>query len=205
MLFLKKWKGLSFMKILYEGHYVNNLKSFSEVFSISANYKKIKNNGYLVNRNVVLSFLGYFLVSAILDYVYLKFLFIENHMEPLVIIFSVLFTLTALIYLMALIGFFSQYFALKKQMNSNLKKNTKKKKNTLTIDTEGIKDNTNVICISSKWDNINCVVIGKYSICILTEAMIYYTFPIIIKDKLLSGINKYNTNKDIKIIETYVD
>ena len=193
------------MKILYEGHYVNNLKSFSEVFSISANYKKIKNNGYLVNRNVVLSFLGYFLVSAILDYVYLKFLFIENHMEPLVIIFSVLFTLTALIYLMALIGFFSQYFALKKQMNSNLKKNTKKKKNTLTIDTEGIKDNTNVICISSKWDNINCVVIGKYSICILTEAMIYYTFPIIIKDKLLSGINKYNTNKDIKIIETYVD
>ena len=80
------------MKILYEGHYVNNLKSFSEVFSISANYKKIKNNGYLVNRNVVLSFLGYFLVSAVLAYVYLKFLFIENHMEPLVIIFIVLFT-----------------------------------------------------------------------------------------------------------------
>ena len=65
------------MKILYEEHYFNNLKSFSEVYSISANYKKIKNNGYLVNRNVVLSFLGYFLVSAILDYVYLKFLFIE--------------------------------------------------------------------------------------------------------------------------------
>lgn len=193
------------MKILYEEHYFNNLKSFSEVYSISANYKKIKNNGYLVNRNVVLSFLGYFLVSAILAYVYLKFLFIENHMEPLVIIFSVLFTLTALIYLMALIGFFSQYFSLKKQMNSNLKKNTRKKKNTLTIDTEGIKDNTNVICISSKWDNINCVVIGKYSICILTEALIYYTFPISVKDKLLNGINKYNTNKDIKIIETYVD
>lgn len=193
------------MKILYEEHYFNNLKSFSEVYSISANYKKIKNNGYLVNRNVVLSFLGYFLVSSILAYVYLKFLFIENHMEPLVIIFSVLFTLTALIYLMALIGFFSQYFSLKKQMNSNLKKNTKKKKNTLTIDTEGIKDNTNVICISSKWDNINCVVIGKYSICILTEALIYYTFPISVKDKLLNGINKYNTNKDIKIIETYVD
>ena len=54
-------------------------------------------------------------------------------MEPLVIIFSVLFTLTALIYLMALIGFFSQYFSLKKQMSSNLKKNTKKKKNTLLI------------------------------------------------------------------------
>ena len=90
-------------------------------------------------------------------------------------------------------------------MNSNLKKNTKKKKNTLKIDMEGIKDNTNVISISSKWDNINCVVIGKYSICILTEALIYYTFPISIKDKLLNGINKYNTNKDIKIIETYVD
>ena len=99
------------MKILYEEHYFNNLKSFSEVYSISANYKRIQKDGYLVNRNVVLSFLGYFLVSAILAYVYLKFLFIENHMEPLVIIFSVLFTLTALIYLMALIGFFSQYFS----------------------------------------------------------------------------------------------
>ena len=205
MLFLKKWKGLSFMKILYEGHYVNNLKSFSEVFSISANYKNIQKNGYLVNRNVVLNFLLYFFVSVILDYIYLKFLFVENHTEPLVIIFSVLFTISTFIYFFALLGFFSQYSSLKKQINSNLKKNTKKKKNTLTIDEDGIKDNTNVICISSKWDNINCVVIGKYSICILTEALIYYTFPISIKDKLLSGINKYNTNKDIKIIETYVD
>lgn len=193
------------MKILYEGHYVNNLKSFSEVFSISANYKNIQKNGYLVNRNVVLSFLAYFFVSVILAYIYLKILFVENHTEPLVIIFSVLFTISTFIYFFALLGFFSQYSSLKKQMNSNLKKNTKKKKNTLTIDEDGIKDNTNVICISSKWDNINCVVIGKYSICILTDALIYYTFPISIKDKLLSGINKYNTNKDIKIIETYVD
>ena len=193
------------MKILYEEHYFNNLKSFSEVYSISANYKRIQKDGYLVNRNIVLSFLLYFLVSTVLAYVYLKFIFIEQHTEPLAIIFATLFTLTSLIYFFALIGFFSQYFSLKKQMNSNLKKNTKKKKNTLTIDTEGIKDNTNVICISSKWDNINCVVIGKYSICILTEALIYYTFPISIKDKLLNGINKYNTNKDIKIIETYVD
>ena len=193
------------MKILYEEHYFNNLKSFSEVFSISANYKRIQRDGYLVNRNIVLSFILYFLVSIVLAYIYLKFIFIEQHTEPLAIIFATLFTLTSLIYFFALIGFFSQYFSLKKQMNSNLKKNTKKKKNTLTIDTEGIKDNTNVICISSKWDNINCVVVGKYSICILTDALIYYTFPISIKDKLLNGINKYNTNKDIKIIETYVD
>ena len=193
------------MKILYEGHYVNNLKSFSEVFSISANYKRIQRDGYLINRNIVLSFLLYFLVSTILAFVYLKFIFIEKHTETLAIIFSVLFTISTFIYFFALLGFFSQYSSLKKQMNASLKKNTKKKKNTLTIDEDGIKDNTNVICISSKWDNINCVVIGKYSICILTDALIYYTFPISIKDKLLSGINKYNTNKDIKIIETYVD
>ena len=171
------------MKILYEEHYFNNLKSFSEVYSISANYKKIQRDGYLINRNIVLSFLLYFLVSTILAFVYLKFIFIEKHTETLAIIFSVLFTYIALVYFFALLGFFSQYFSLKNQMNSNLKKNTKKKKNTLTIDTEGIKDNTNVICISSRWDNINCVVIGKYSICILTEAMIYYTFPIIIFQK----------------------
>jgi hypothetical protein len=193
------------MKILYEGHYVNNLKSFSEVFSISANYKRIQRDGYLINRNIVLSFLLYFLVSTILAFVYLKFIFIEKHIETLAIIFSVLFTYIALVYFFALLGFFSQYSSLKKHINSDSKKNTKKKKNTLTIDEEGIKDNTNVICISSKWDNINCVVIGKYSICVLTEALIYYTFPTSIKNKLLSGIDKYNTNKDIKIIDTYVD
>lgn len=185
------------MKILYNEDYGNNFKSFNEVYSISANYHKIKKTGYLGSTNLVLKFFIALIVYGLLSFMYLDLIFSKNKTEIIVIIFAVIFVLSTILYILVLFGIFSQYFALKKSLK--LKKSTKK--NTLTINEEGIKDDTNNICISSKWKNINSVVIGKYSICILTEATIYYVFPISIKDKLLKGITKYNTNKNIKIIE----
>lgn len=185
------------MKILYTEEYRGNFKSFNEVYSISANYHKIKKTGYLGSTNLVLRFFIALIAYSLLSFMYLDLIFSKDKTQAIVIIFAVIFVLFTILYIFALLGVFSQYFALKK----SLKLNKSNKKNTLTINEEGIKDDTNNICISSKWKNINSVVIGKYSICILTEATIYYVFPISIKDKLLNGITKYNTNKNLKVIE----
>jgi len=190
-------RGCSLVKILYNDDFQSNFKSFNEIYYISSNYEQIKKTGYLGRANHILKYLIIFIVYSLLSFLYLDLIFNDENKQFIVVTFAILFVLFSLIYLLALLGFFLQYSAKKKMLK--LKKN--KKKSTLTINEEGIKDNTNDICISSTWNNINCVVIGKYSVCILTEAMIYYVFPITIKDKLLSGINKYNTNKNIKIIK----
>lgn len=43
--------------------------------------------------------------------------------------------------------------------------------------------------------------IGDYYIALPTAYNVFYIFPIEIKNRLISGIKKYNTNQELKIIE----
>ena len=84
------------------------------------------------------------------------------------------------------------YFGFKKRFDRN--------NNTLTINKTGITDDMSYCSISIKWDNLMSVVIGEYSIFIFYKNKSCLVFPINIKDKLLSGIEKYNINNELVII-----
>jgi 3-oxoacyl-[acyl-carrier protein] reductase len=62
-------------------------------------------------------------------------------------------------------------------------------------------DITDDITLSSKWEQLTHVLLGEYYIMVTTTTNIVYMFPVDIKDKLLSGLKKYNTNKKLIIIE----
>lgn len=70
---------------------------------------------------------------------------------------------------------------------------------TISINNDGIEDDSNGIKICIKWDAISCIIIGKLSFNIfLKEQDNYLCLPIDIKDDLLKVIREYS---DAEIID----
>lgn len=73
-------------------------------------------------------------------------------------------------------------------------------KNTITLNKEGITDKSFYgIKILFDWSKITAVVVGKYTVTILTDTPVYFYFDISKKDKILNAIKKYDDIK--KVIE----
>lgn len=178
------------MKITYNNNFKNNFKTFNETYSISTNYYKIIKTGYIGSTNIIGNLIIYLIIFSLLLLFWIYMAIKNNDIVP--IIFIIFISIWIILILISLLGAFLQY--------KSFKQNKSKKKNTLSIDEFGITDDNNNIKISSNWKDLNYVVIGNYSISVLTTTNIYYEFPIDIKDKLISAINKHNTNKKLKII-----
>lgn len=119
----------------------------------------------------------------------------NNHFIDIISIILISISVFYIIFfIFTFIGYFIYYQNFKK-----LKQN--KNKSSLNINEEGIIDTTDEITISSKWEQLTYVLIAEYYIVITTTTNIMYLFPIDIKNKLITGINKYNTYKELKIIE----
>ena len=185
------------MKISYNDISLKkDFKHFKEWYLLYTGVNAIKKKGHFGNSNFIVRNL--FLLFV---YIFVSIMWIDiykNNDEQFVNILSIVliaFSLFAIIfYILAFIGYFIYY--------RNFKKiNAKKKKNILTVSEEGIIDITDDITLSSKWEQLTHVLIEKYYIMIATTANIIYIFPIDIKDKLLSNLKKYNTNKKLNIIE----
>ena len=173
-----------------------DFKHFKEWYLLCTGVNAIKKKGHFGNSNFIgknlFLLLVYLLVFIIMINVYKSSdeLFL-NILGISLIVFS---AFAIIFYILAFIGYFIYY--------RNFKKiNAKKKKNILTVSEEGIIDITYDITLSSKWEQLTHVLIGEYYIMIVTTANIIYMFPVDIKDKLLSGIKKYNANKKLNIIE----
>ena len=185
------------MKISYNDISLEkDFKHFKEWYSLYTGANAIKKKGYFGNSN----FIGKNLV-LLLVYTFVSIMWIDiykNNDDRFVNILSIaliVFSIFAIIfYILALIGYFIYYRSFKKDK-------PKKKENSLTINKEGITDITDDITLSSKWEQLTHVLLGEYYIMVTTTTNIVYMFPVDIKDKLLSGLKKYNTNKELIIIE----
>ena len=88
---------------------------------------------------------------------------------------------------------------------NTIKKNNKEQlkllnqRGILTITSDKIKMNYIEREISTTIENITAIIIGKYSVNVVTNNNIVFNVPIIIKDKVINTINKYRNN--ISIIE----
>lgn len=184
------------MKILYnDTNLRKDFKCFREWHHVVYDANNMKKNGCFgstsfICRNIFLLFV--FIIGSIMwkniyiisDKVYLDIL------SKIIIIICNFYII---VYIFALLGYFIHYRNFKKN-NTNIKK-----KNRLVISEDGIIDTIDDITLSSKWNKLTHVFIGEYYITITTTTNIFYIFPIDIKNRLLSGINKYNTNKELKI------
>lgn len=185
------------MKILYNDvNLEKDFKHFKEWFYIISSSGTMKKNGYFGNTNFlgknIITLLMWIIASIIWINIY------NNSDETFLNILSIILISISIFYILfyifAIFGYFIHYNNFKKQ------KENSKKKNRLVISEDGIIDNTDDITLSSKWDKLTHVFIGEYYITITTVTNIVYIFPIDIKNRLLTGINKYNTNKELKII-----
>lgn len=182
------------MKINYELSFVN-IKSFSEFYSISSLYPNIKKTGKIKNTNLLFSQTICFILLTLLSIINLYIFFSDWKINEDYFIIGFVCSLVAIVYLFALILAFNLYSASKKEQSS--------KNNTLIIDKNGITDKTENMSITVNWDKIEHVIIGKNCIVIFFGCSINLHFPIEIRKDLLDGISKYNSNKNIKIIEKY--
>lgn len=185
------------MKISYNDISLEkDFKHFEEWYSLCTGINAIKKKGYFGNSNFIgkniFFLLVYVLVFIIMINIYKSSdeLFLNILGMSLIVVSS----FAIISYVLAFIGYFIYYRSFKKT-------NTKKRKNSLTVSEEGIIDITDDITLTSKWEQLTHVLIGEYYIMIATMANIVYIFPVDIKDKLLSGLKKYNTNKKLNIIE----
>lgn len=185
------------MKISYNDiNSQKDFKHFKEWYLLCAGVNAIKKKGRFVNRN----FIGKNLFSLII-YILVSIMWIniyqnsdENFMKILSIVLVTFSIFAIIFYILAFIGYFIYYRNFKKTK-------PKKQKNSLTVNEEGITDITDDITLFSKWEQLTHVLVGEYYIMIATTTNIVYLFPIDVKNKLISSINKYNTNEELKIIE----
>lgn len=120
----------------------------------------------------------------------------------IVMILSILLTLlhkTNLCYLSILIPYlfmFGLFYFLVGLCNTiNIYNMRKKNKftNTVSFDKNGITDESFYdIKMMIKWDKIKAILIGKYTVTILTDTPIYFYFNKDDKDKVLKALEKYN-------------
>lgn len=118
----------------------------------------------------------------------------ESFLEIIVKFLMYLSIFYFVVYILAILGYFAHYRHFKKIPST-------KKKSTLIVNEEGITDITNDITLSNTWGQLTHMFIGDHYIALPTASNVFYIFPIEIKNRLISGIKKYNTNQELKIIE----
>lgn len=187
------------MKILYNDYNsVTDFKHFKEWFHIIGDSVNMKKKGYFGSTNFILINTLRLFVFVIISIMWFNIYKIDDRLDILSLIIISISNFYIIFFCFALLGYFIHYNKFKKNKSNN------KKKNSLVIDDNGITDTTDDMILSSKWNKLTHIFVGEYYITILTTTNIIYFFPIDIKDRLISGINKYNTNKELKIIEKNV-
>ena len=184
------------MKILYnEISCKKGFKHFNEWYFFRLCATNIKTKGRCLKKNFMIKNLFLLIVCMLLAVLWIDvYLDGETVFDKFLGIIAFLTSIFCIIfYVFVFINYFIYY--------RNFK-NTKiqKKKNSLTINEDGITDITSEITLSSKWEQLTHVLIGEYYIAIVTVTFIIYIFPIDVKDRLVSSINKYNTNKELHFI-----
>ena len=176
------------MKIKYDKP--NDFFRFvKDAYYISVNKKKIlenkKNLEPIISKKNLMSFVGYIILLFIMILFYIKTDFIYFKIMSYIILFFIFIILLS--FLLIGIPFLYFYFKIRKK---NLD-------GTLVINGEGITVETDEIRFVYKWNCISCVIISNYSIIIVLNSLCMM-LPIDIKEKLISGIEKYS---EIKIID----
>ncbi len=159
---------------------------FDEARGIAMNKKTV-----LKNRNPkCISYLQMKLLTFILLIVLAILLAGISYLSICFYIFSLLLILIATVY------FIISIFLILSLYTYRLKWQT----NKVLMNKTGISGETCYgIKYSFKWDLITAVVIGKYSVTILTDTPCYFYFDISKKDEIIKAIEKYdNKNKIIK-------
>lgn len=166
---------------------------------ISNNYFNCfdESRGIVINRNRVLKnksskVLSYMktkaLVFLMLFGVSLVLMIFSFFISKLFIIFIFMF-IVSFVYI--IFGLLESYFSYRYRRSKNFFK-------SIIINEEGI-INANYYDIKMifGWDKINAVVIGTYSITILTTTPYYFTFSIDVKEKLISSLVEYGYENKI--------
>lgn len=186
------------MKILYnDTNSKKDFKCFKEWYHIMYGNAQMKKNNLFGSVNFIGKNIVRLVIFTVLSILWKNIYLVEDKFNIFALFAVSICNFYILFYIFTLLGYFIHYRSFKKQ---NIDEN-KKKKNCLVIDEDGIVDTTDDIILSSKWNKLTHIFIGEYYIIIATTINILYIFPIDIKDRLISGVNKYNTNKELKIIE----
>lgn len=185
------------MKILYNDINSNNdFKHFIEWYFLRTEMNSLKKKEQFNNSNFLVKW-GSLAILYVIIYI-LSLVIYKNCDESfLEITFKFLMYLSIfyiVLYILAILGYLIHYRHFKKMPSTN-------KKNTLIINEEGITDITNDITLSNTWKQLTHMFVGEHYIALPTASNVFYIFPIEIKNRLISGIKKYNTNQELKIIE----
>ena len=179
------------MKIKYKDENEKLFNIYNEAFDISLKKKKLEKKNTLDNNNNFLKKSIINLFILIIMFILLNVLFTHNNHEAF--IFEYIWNPVTLIYIILtiinLFIFIVGYKDLKKQGLNG----------TLTITEKKIVDQSNDIKFEMPLNNITSLVIGDYSIVILTNNKIYYILPISCKEEILEAFKTYK--EDLKIIE----
>ena len=185
------------MKILYNDIKTQkDFKHFKEWHYLYASANILKNKNYFGKTNFIektlIKLIIFVFATIIWANIYrdsAKYILNET-----ALIITIICAIYVLLFILSFVGYYINYNNFKKQIPN-------KKKCCVQITEEGISDRGEDITVSSKWEKVTSVLIGEYYIAITTTTNIMYLFPIEIKEKLISNINKYNTNKKLKFLE----
>ena len=169
------------------------LKCADEAKGLSCGWRKIVSDGY-VRRT---SFLKYNLILLFLTFFALCFaLFcIELFNGELSFGFKFLisFIVCALVVEFLYIVITMIYFILRKRYRKNA---------VTTFKSEGIVNHLSKdISILYDWANVECVIVGRYSISIFTDSPVYFYFDNKCKAKILEAVNKFKPKLKILYME----
>ena len=105
-------------------------------------------------------------------------------------ILSFFLYLASVIYLIAMLVNILTIYRFRKKQKFN---------NTIIIDKNGITDESYYgIKMIFSFDKINAIVVGKYTVTILTDTPCYFYFDVKEKENIIKAIEKYN--KEVRII-----
>ena len=179
------------MKIKYKEETEKLFNIYNEAFDISLKKKKLEKKNILDNNNNFLKKSIINLIIFIIMFILLNMLFIHNNHQNN--IFTYIWNIATIIYIvLTIINLFIFIIGYKDFKKQGLN-------GTLTITEKKIVDQSDDIKFEMSLDNITSLVIGDYSIVILTNNKIYYRLPISCKEELLDAFKTYK--EDLKIIE----
>lgn len=180
------------MKISYNFGLDNLFKQYHEQYYVLTYHKKILKKKFFGNIKFLTINVCYLFIMLICLFLWLLLAFKYDDFSFFPILVISVCGICILFLLLLIFLFVLGYFGFKKRFDTN--------NNTLIVDKNGITDNMNHTSVSFKWDSLSSIIIGEYSIFIFSVKKSCLVFPINIKDKLLLGIEKYNVNNELVII-----
>ena len=163
----------------------NYLLCFSEARGIAMNKKRILNS----KKNKYLTFFECkFIITIILCIISIFFTILSKKYTYLVLLSIVTLIITT-IYIFITLVIICRTYIFRKSHGFN---------NEILIDKDGITDTSfRGIKMIFSWKKITGIVIGKYTVTILTDTPCYFYFDISNKDKIIKAIEKYGEKKQI--------